>query len=190
MNVFEKCPVFENEKYLLRLVVKEDAPELLSVYSDEKAVPLFNSDNCNGDDFHYTTMERMERQIGFWLLEYGNQGYVRWTIIDKSIHSAIGTIECFRRDSDEDYFDHCGLLRLDLRSDYEHKEQILEILNLIVQPAFELFDCKMIATKVVPAAVERKIAVEQMGFAASEEKLIGYHDRKVYGDYYVLQNIS
>lgn len=188
MNIYKKCPIFENEKYLLRLVEKEDASELLSVYSDEKAVPLFNSDNCNGDDFHYTTIERMEKQIDFWLLEYKNKVYVRWTIIDKNVHSAVGTIECFRRDSDEDYYDHCGLLRLDLRSDYECKDEILEILRLIVQPAFELFDCRMIATKVVPAATERKMAVEQMGFAACEEKLVGFHDKKVYGDYYVLKN--
>lgn len=186
MNVYEKCPVFENEKYLLRLVEKGDAPDLLSVYSDEKAVPIFNSDNCNGDDFHYTTMERMEQQIHFWLLEYGNKMYVRWTIIDKDTRSAIGTIECFNRQSNNDYFNNCGLLRLDLRSDYEHKEQILDILNLIVRPIFELFDCQMIATKVVPIAVERKEAAEQMGFVATEEKLVGSHNGEVYGDYFIL----
>ena len=36
MSVYEKCPVLENEKYLLRLVEKGDASDLLSVYSDEK----------------------------------------------------------------------------------------------------------------------------------------------------------
>ena len=187
IDVYEKCPVLENEKFLLRLVEKEDASELLSVYSDEKAVPFFNSDNCNGDDFHYTTIERMETQIGFWLMEYGNRGYVRWTVIDKDIQCAVGTIECFRRDSDEDYFDNCGLLRLDLRSDYEYREHILGILSLIVNPAFDLFNCRMIATKVIPAAAERKAAVEQIGFVASEERLVGFHDKKTYGDYYVLK---
>ncbi len=59
-NPYEKCPSFENEQYLLRLVEASDAPDLLSVYSDEKAVPLFNSDNCHGDDFHYTTLQRMQ----------------------------------------------------------------------------------------------------------------------------------
>ncbi len=29
-------------------------------------------------------------------------------------------------------------------------------------------------------------AVENLGFAASEEKLVGGHDGRVYGDYYVL----
>ena len=53
-NPYEKCPVYENENYLLRMVRKEDKEDLLKVYSDEKAVPFFNSDNCGGDDFHYT----------------------------------------------------------------------------------------------------------------------------------------
>ena len=44
VNPYEKCPVYENENYLLRLVETSDAPDLLLVYSDEKAVPFFNSD--------------------------------------------------------------------------------------------------------------------------------------------------
>ena len=49
------CPAFESENYLLRLVEPTDVTDLLNVYSDEKAVPFFNGDNCHGDDFHYTT---------------------------------------------------------------------------------------------------------------------------------------
>lgn len=93
-------------------------------------------------------------------------------------------------------------MRLDLRSDYEQSEKILEILSLITLPAFDAFECKMIATKVpkLPKhpertasgescgfASERKSALEKMGFIASEEKLIGGHDRKIYTDYYILQ---
>lgn len=184
-NPYEKCPVYENEMYLLRFVEAGDAPDLLRVYSDEKAVPFFNSDNCGGDDFHYTTLERMERAIGFWQWEYEKRRYVRWTIIDKSTMQAIGTMELFNRQA-KDYFNNCGLLRLDVRSDYEKTEPIAAILSLIVPNALELFDCRMLATKVPPFASERKKAVEQLGFTATEEKLVGGHDGKEYGDYYVL----
>lgn len=184
ISPYETCPVFENEKYSLRLVEASDAPDLLLVYSDEKAVPFFNSDNCHGDDFHYTSPERMRSAIEFWLREYRRKGFVRWTIIDKTIRHAIGTIELFNRNA-EDYFNDCGLLRLDLRSDYEHEEAIFEILSLITPPTFELFNCRIIATKVPPLASERKRAVEKLGFSVSEEKLIGAEDGKVYGDYYV-----
>ena len=63
-DVYQNCPDYENEHYLLRLVKIEDKADLLKVYSDEKAVPFFNSDNCGGDDFHYTTESRMEQHNG------------------------------------------------------------------------------------------------------------------------------
>ena len=93
----EQCPIYENENYLLRLVEASDGPDLLRVYSDDKAVPYFNSDNCNGDDFHYTTMERMQAAIDFWLWAYGDKGFVRWAIVDKGAGQAVGTIELFNR---------------------------------------------------------------------------------------------
>lgn len=184
-NPYEKCPVFENEAYLLRLVEASDAPDLLSVYSDEKAVPFFNSDNCGGDTFYYTTLERMNEAIAFWHYSYKIKEFVRWSIIEKSTDTAVGTIELFHRRS-EDYFNNCGILRLDLRSDYEREEKIFEILSLIVKPAFASFDCQKMATKIPPFASGRKAAAGRLGFTASEEKLIGWHDRKIYGDYYVL----
>lgn len=185
MNLYEKCPVYENENYLLRLVEITDAPDLLKVYSDKKAVPLFNSDNCNGDDFYYTSLERMQRAIEFWLWSYEGKYFVRFSIIDKKIGHAIGTIELFNRKA-KDYFNNCGLLRLDIRSDYERAEHIFEILSLILHPAFKLFDCEMIATKIPPFADERKTAAKQIGFSRSEEKLSGGGNKIIYTDYYVL----
>ena len=199
MNPYEKCPVFENENYLLRLVEPSDRADLLLVYSDEKAVPYFNSDNCNGDDFHYTTTERMKSAIDFWLLCYAQKGFVRWAVIHKKasradgsaggiaddIACAIGTVELFNRQA-ADYFNNCGLLRLDLRSDYEQAESIREILSLVVPSAFELFDCQMIATKIPPFAACRMEAAKTLGFTACREKLIGGDDGREYGDYFVL----
>lgn len=62
-SVYEKCPVFENDKFLLRFANKDDASDLLKVYSDKHALPFFNSDNCDGDNFYYSSVERMERMI-------------------------------------------------------------------------------------------------------------------------------
>lgn len=184
-EVYQHCPEFENNRYLLRFTCMEDCADLLKVYSDEKAVPLFNSDNCNGDDFHYTTMERMKQAIDFWKFSYENKYFVRWTIIDKHLHAAIGTIELFHRDSD-DCFTNCGLLRMDLRSDYEKSEEITEILSLIIKPAYELFCCDKIATKAVSQATERISALNKLGFRYAVEKLVG-HGGAEYSDYYVLE---
>lgn len=46
INPYEKCPVYENKNYILRMVRKEDKEDLLKVYSDEKAVPYHQYLNC------------------------------------------------------------------------------------------------------------------------------------------------
>ena len=66
MNIYKNCPTLENDKFLLRLVADEDCGDLLKVYSDKNALPFFNSDNCNGDNFYYATKERMTEALGFW----------------------------------------------------------------------------------------------------------------------------
>ncbi len=185
MNVYENLPVYEGENFILRGVTERDAEDLLKVYSDKKAVPFFNGDNCHGDDFHYTTIERMKEAVSFWLFSYGHGYFVRWAVVQKSSGSAVGTIELFHRDSERDYFDNCGLLRLDLRSDFERAEAIEEIISLIKNPAFDLFYCDKIATKVKPFADERKKAVIKSGFEYSEQPLVGEDGTKYY-DYYVL----
>lgn len=185
MNPYVNCPVYENENYVLRMVKKQDAEDLLKVYSDENAVPLFNSDNCGGDDFRYTTESRMKKAIEYWIWEYNRQGFVRWAVFSKVADGAIGTIEFFNRKAD-DYFNNCGILRLDLRSDYEQEEKIFEILPLFIPSAFDLFNCQMIATKIPSFASERKMAVSRLNFVATEETLIG-HDKTIYTDYFVVR---
>ncbi|MBQ4604215.1 MAG: N-acetyltransferase [Clostridia bacterium] len=184
MDVYKNCPIFENEYFILRYISADDCSDLLKVYSDKKAVSLFNSDNCGGDDFHYTTEERMLEAIKYWFFEYERKGFVRWSIIDKSSMQAIGTIELFHRKS-KDYFTKCGLLRLDLRSDYEFENNIINILSPVLVSVFKMFHCNKIASKAIPEAKERISALKKLGFNLSKEKLIG-HDSTEYDNYYVL----
>jgi hypothetical protein len=184
-NVYSEIPVLKNDRFILRAIREEkDADDLLTVYSDEKAVPFFNSDGCNGDDFHYDSMERMRTAIGFWDYAYRLKCFVRWAIEDKENTVVIGTIELFNR-SAGDYFSNCGLLRLDLRSDYETKDRIECILSILIPGAEELFAYDKIATKAIADAGERILALESLGFRLSEEVLIG-HDGAKYDSYYVM----
>lgn len=185
MNVYKNCPSFENEQFLLRLTQKDDAFDLLKVYSDVNAVPLFNSDNCHGDDFYYTTEERMRSAVDFWVEAYQKGWFVRWSIVDKSTNAVVGTIEEFHRDA-SDYFTDCGLLRLDLRSDYEQSEKIVSILSLVVVPSFAVFGCNMVATKALPMATERRKALLNLGFAESDSPLVGF-DGTNYYSYFVMK---
>lgn len=183
IDVYEQVPVLEGDKFLLREIIEDmDVEDLLKVYSDKAAVPLFNCDNCV-NDFYYVSIKEMKDIITFWKKEYQSRYYVRWAIIDKNTNRAIGTIELFNRKAN-DYFNNCGLLRLDLRSDYEKQDDIEDILAIIIPKTKELFACEMIATKAIPIAKERIKALEHRGFRLSEEFVIG-HDGTRYGSYYV-----
>lgn len=183
-DVYKNCPQFENKKYKIRFISRADCSDLLKVYSDKKAVSFFNSDNCGGDDFYYTTKNHMKETIDYWFLAYERKEFVRWSIIDKDTNSVIGTIELFHREA-KDFFTKCALLRLDVRSDYESVDSIETMLSLIIFPAFDLFECDKVAAKAKPEAVERIAALKKLGFQATEEKLIG-HDGTAYTSYFVL----
>lgn len=184
-DVYEYCPSFENDKYLLRLISEEDTSDLFKVYSDDKAVPFFNGDNCNGDDFYYKTIERMKQAVDFWIFSYNERYFVRWSIIDKGTKEVVGTIELFHRDADAHFYE-CGLLRLDLRSDYENASEIENIIKLIATTTFDLFYCDKIATKAICEATERRNALYNLGFIVADKKIVG-NDGTVYGDYFILE---
>ena len=181
-SVYDEVPVFENEDFILRFVTIDDAKDLLEVYSDKNALPFFNSDNCHGDNFYYQTIERMKDAINFWLDSFKNKWFVRWSIIEKKTNKAVGTIELFNREGN-DNFNHAGVLRLDLKSDYEQADKIEKIVKEIIEAAFTLFDTKKIITKIPLYAVERKAAFEKLGFENTDELLIGI-DNFAYKDYW------
>ena len=70
MDIYEKCPILENERFKVRLIEEKDADDLLKVYSDINALPFFNSDNCHGSNFYCAVRKDMENTIKYWLLEY------------------------------------------------------------------------------------------------------------------------
>ena len=172
MNIYETCPMLENERFLLRSVKDEDCDDLLKVYSDKNSLPFFNSDNCDGDNFYYATKERMTEALGFWKLSYENGWFARLSIVDKAVSEVIGTVELCLRVS-EDEFDHMGILRVDVRSDYEKADVLYSIVTLTAPRLPELLGCNGIITKAPIYAVERIEALQKAGFTKSEHFLIG-----------------
>lgn len=185
-DIYEKCPVLENDRWLLRFVKKEDADDLLLVYGDKQALPFFNSDNCHEDNFYYDTKEKMDGAIRFWLDSYRDRWFVRLTIVDKKTAKAIGTIEIFKRPSD-DAFDGDGLIRLDVRPDYEKSEELESLFSLLIPELFDLLNCEEIITKVPLYAVERINAVKKIGFEKTDRLLVGSEDRHAYKNYWAIR---
>ena len=174
-DIYEMCPSYQKNLITLRQTCMEDAEELLKCYSDQKAVPFFNSDNCHGDNFHYTTVDRMKQAIEFWDFSYQNKYFVRWTVVLKATNEKIGTIEMFHRYA-EDEFKHYGVLRIDLQSSYETPTVIGEILTIAKENFFEAFDVKAILTKAIPETTERIAALIDKGFVPLNKKLVKYDD--------------
>ena len=172
MNIYNACPIIENDRYTIRLFDNNDCDDLLKVYSDKNALPFFNSDNCDGDNFYYVTKERMAEAISFWKMAYDNGWFVRLSIIDKAISSVIGTVELCLRVS-EDEFNNMGILRVDVRSDYEQEDALYDIFSLITPKLEEMLGCKGVLTKAPIYAVERVKAIKKVGFTKSEHLLIG-----------------
>lgn len=172
MNLYEKCPEVENGKFLIRLFRKEDCDDLWKVYSDKNALPFFNSDNCDGDNFYYATKQKMAEAIDFWNKAYHNGWFVRFSIVDKDVSSVIGTVELCLRVS-EDEFNQMGILRVDVRSDYEQQDMLYDIFSLITPEIEEMLACKGVLTKAPIYAVERIAAIQKAGFTKSEHLLIG-----------------
>ncbi len=177
-DVYKVCSIYKNARITLRQTNLDDTEELLKCYSDKNSVPFFNSDNCHGDDFHYTSLERMKQAIEFWDFSYSNRYFVRWTIILNSTGEIIGTIEMFHRIA-EDEFNHYGVLRIDLKSEYENQKIIDTILEIANESFYPLFDVKSILTKAFPAAKERLTSLEKNGYTPLDKKFI------IYDNYFV-----
>lgn len=174
-DIYKQCPSYTNGDITLRLTSLEDAEELLKCYSDKKAVQLFNSDNCNGDDFHYTTIERVKQAIDFWKYSYEHRYFVRLTVILNKAREQIGTIEMFKREA-EDEFKHFGVLRIDLQNKYEKQQYIDEILEIVNENFYKDFQVESILTKAVPNANERIASLKSKGYVKVNGKFMEYDD--------------
>ncbi len=181
-NIYKECPIYTTEILTLRLTSLEDVAELLNCYSDKKAVPLFNSDNCHGDDFHYTTIERMKEAVDFWQYSYEHRYFARLTVILNTTKEKIGTIEMFNREA-ADEFNHFGVLRIDLQSKYEKQQYIDEILQIVNENFYKAFEVDSILTKAIPHSADRIASLKNKGYFPLNKKFV------IYDDYFVRTNI-
>jgi hypothetical protein len=156
MNPYKTCPIYETDNFTIRLVSEDDSEDLLKCYSDRKAQKYFNSDKCTGDFCMYA-IEDMINCIKAWLYAYSQQEFIRFSIIDKSHSTAIGTIEMFG--SVGKYDNTAGILRVDVSSEYETVPRLSEIFCVCNDNFFDLFEVDIIATKAIPQAFERRNAL-------------------------------
>lgn len=170
-NIYEQCPTYETESFLLRLVKIEDAEDLFSCYSDKENVKKFNADFCTSD-FYYSTIEEMKNCIKFWLEEYQKQYYVRFAIVPKNTDRAIGTIEIFGGKA--------GVLRIDLSAEFNTEKSFAEILKLTIEHFVNDFGIESV--KIKTSNIPEKVScIENFGFVPSKtyRTEFGYHEYNI-----------
>ena len=159
-DVYDKCPTYESAHFLLRLVEMDDAEDLLECYSDPKAQPLFNADNCNSD-FCFSSLDEMRGYLEWWLEAYKNKWLFRFSIVDKQSNRAVGTVEIFGGER--------GVLRIDIKPGYEKEAYMNELLKM-ADAFFGDFQTDAIVTKAVPEASGRVKALLKNGYGPYEAK--------------------
>lgn len=173
-------------EYSLRDLQLDDWKELIVVYKDAMCIPFFNSDNCRGDIFYYSTEERMKKAIRFWMESASKGHFVRKVIVDNSNNRAIGTIEYFVRQNEPNYNDAI-LLRVDVHHYYEQKKALVKIFRIAMKEAYSAFGRLPLLTKGWDYAVERKEALSFLGFKECSEPLIG-HENESFQHYWLVQS--
>lgn len=177
MKIYDCIPNLESQNFILREVRDEDWNDLIEVYGDKNALPFFNSDNCDGDNFYYNTEKKMKDAIRYWKYSYDNKWFARIAIVNRHLSKVVGTVElCYR--VSEDAFNGSAILRLDVCSEYEQRKALAEIISYVLPQIYYQLECSKIITKVPIYAVERLAAVRDCGLTKSELYLIGkdgYH---------------
>ena len=162
-KIYDECPTFQNNTVTLRLIKQDDALELLNCYSDELALPLFNTDNCNGNTFYNSSLEGMQEAIKVWEICYKTKQFVRMTIILNKTQDIIGSIEMFNRGAAAYYGVH-GVLRIDVMSKYETEEILTAILQLANLHFYQEFGVEWIVTKAIDMATKRIKVLNKLGY--------------------------
>ena len=171
--------------FSLRDLTLDDWKELIVVYKEAMCIPFFNSDNCHGDIFYYPNEAKMKKAISFWLDSTKKGHFTRKVIIDNSNNRAIGTIEYYVRSGEENY-NNAIVLRVDVHRYYEKKKPLVKILRLAMKEAFASCVCNSLITKGWEYAVERRKALQFLGFKESNEPLIG-HEKEAFNNYWVIE---
>ncbi len=155
MDIYTAVPIAETPHFRLRLIVPEDAPALFACYHDQAAVALMNADNCDFG-FYMDTPEQMAETVAYWLRHYAWRSFVRFAIVEKESGQAVGTIEGFGGGT--------GVLRLDIAAAFEQADLIAELLGFAAARFHEYFGNDELVIKAIPAAAERRQALESAGW--------------------------
>lgn len=169
MDVFCVCPTYETGRFKIRKLKKGDAEELFTCYSDPEAARFFNGDCC-GDDFYYTDRDKFRECVEYWLSRYELQDFVRWSIQDKERGQLIGTIEVCPSLKYAVDGRRMGILRIDLKSEYERLDVLKELMDVLIANVYEDFEVASVIMKIPKYARERQKLIKEYQFVNAKDE--------------------
>ena len=169
MDVFTICPEYETGHFKIRKLEAEDAEGLFSCYSDPEAARYFNGDCC-GDDFYYTDKEKFRECVEYWLSRYGARDFVRWSVLDRKTGLLIGTMEVCPSLKYAVDGRKMGILRIDLKSEYERWPVLKELMDVLICHIYEDLEVASIIMKIQKDAGERQKLIKEYQFVDAKEE--------------------
>ena len=169
MDVFTVCPEYETDHFKIRKLEAGDVEGLFPCYSDPEAARYFNGDCC-GDDFYYTDKEKFRECVEYWLSRYEAQDFVRWSIQDKEKKFLIGTVEVCPSLKYAVDGKMMGILRIDLKSEYEYWTVLKELMDVLVCHIYEDFEVVSIIMKIQKDAAGRQKLLKEYQFVNAKEE--------------------
>ena len=169
MDVFTVCPEYKTEHFKIRKLGAGDAEGLFPCYSDLEAARYFNGDCC-GDDFYYTDKEKFRGCVEYWLSRYEARDFVRWSVLDKETGLLIGTLEVCPSLKYAVDGRKMGILRIDLKSEYERWLVLKELMDVLIWHIYEDFEVASIIMKIQKDAGERQKLIKEYQFVDAKEE--------------------
>lgn len=169
MDVFTVCPEYETEHFKIRKLGAGDAEGLFPCYSDPEAARYFNGDCC-GDDFYYTDKEKFRECVEYWLSRYEARDFVRWSVLDKETGLLIGTLEICPSLKYTVDGRKMGILRIDLKSEYERWPVLKELMDVLICHIYEDLEVASIIMKIQKDAGERQKLIKEYQFVDAKEE--------------------
>ena len=169
MDVFTVCPEYETEHFKIRKLEAGDVEGLFPCYSDPEAARYFNGDCC-GDNFYYTDKEKLRECVEYWLSRYEARDFVRWSVLDKETGLLIGTLEVCPSLKYAVDGRKMGILRIDLKSEYERWPVLKELMDVLICHIYEDLEVASIIMKIQKDAGERQKLIKEYQFVDAKEE--------------------
>lgn len=167
---FIYCPRLKNNRIRIRQLRLDDADKLLSCYQQQGKAPTYFNLDFSNETIPCQNKEQVKNLLKFYLSQSKSKKSVYWTVIDLFNNNSIGVISITPLEKNEDY-KNVGLLRMDIKSEYETKEIISAILNMTEQ-LYELFDLNTIISKAWLTSRHRINAMLENGFKESFDRYL------------------